>query len=318
MELKHFEFKFGKKIIPIPYYEIIGKKPGRMGFVAGGIRGDDVNSLNILRNFVRVAKLTELQDKISGVLLVFPALNLPAVSISSRFAMEDGLDLFQEFSSSQKNQTQALASELSHAFFKKCDFGITFLDSRSELDFLPNGKVYEREGHIVSDINELKCYGAKLYFKTKAKKKMMPIYLRDEFGTQVNVFEVGSKKKVSSEYVKPAMNGIRSVLACHKMLPESKKLRAKQIMISSKTYEKSKNTGLLNLKVELGKEIKKGDKLGIIFDPIKQKEFPIISTKDGWVYATRNTNLIQEGQALFYVVNRKPGKLVENRGFELI
>ena len=303
MELKHFEFKYGKKVFEIPYFELVGSRQGRLGFVAGGIRGDDINSLNILRNFVRVAKLTELEKKISGTLLIFPALNLPAVSTSSRFALEDNLDLFKEFTNSPRSLTQKLAFELSHNFFKKCDFGICFMDSRSEFDFLPNSKVYFKEENILSNFDELKSFGVKFHFKIKTKKKMMPNFLQEEFGTSLNVFEVGSKREISENSVKPFMNGIRNVLAFHKMLPQTKKPIARQNLIGSKTYEKSKNSGILNLKVELGDKVERGQKLGIIFDPIQQKEFPIIATKSGLVYAKRNTNLVQEGQSLYYYVS---------------
>lgn len=301
MQLKHFEFKHGKKVFQIPYFELIGNRQGQMGFVAGGIRGDDINSLNILRNFVRVAKLTELEKKISGVLLIFPTLNLPAVSSNSRFALEDNLDLFNEFTNSPRSLSQKLAFELSHNFFKKCDFGICFIDSRSEFDFLPNSKVYFENENILSNIGELNSFGVKFHFKTKSKKKLMPTFLRQEFGTSLSVFEVGSKREITTSFVKPSMNGIRNILAFHKMLPNAKKAPVKQNLISTKHSEKSKSSGILNLKVELGQKVDKNQKLGIIFDPIQQKEFPIKATKSGLVYAKRNTNFVQEGQILYYV-----------------
>ncbi len=319
MELKHFDFKFGKQEIKIPYYEIVGKKPGRFGFIAGGVRGDDINSLNILRNFVRVAKLTELEKKITGVLIIFPALNLPAVASSSRFAHQDGLDLFKQFGKSPKTLTQTLAYELTHNFFKKCDFGIIFTDSRTEFDLLPHSKVYFKDESLISNLEELKSFGVKLHFKTQSKKNLMPVYLSTDFGTSMSVFEIGSKTGVETDFVKPAMSGIRSIMSSHGLLPNTRKPKPKQTLITSKSYEKSKNNGLLSMKVELGQAINIGDKLGVIYDPVLQKEFPIIATKSGSVYSVRNSNLIQEGQALYYILpNKSKSRLVQNKGFKVI
>ncbi len=89
MELKYFNFKYGTREFYIPYYELIGKKSGKMGCIAGGLRGDDINSMNIMRNFIRISKTIDLESKISGVLLIFPSLNLPAILNQSKNADEE-------------------------------------------------------------------------------------------------------------------------------------------------------------------------------------------------------------------------------------
>jgi predicted deacylase len=301
VELKYFNFKYGKKEFDIPYYEFVGKKTGKAGFFASGLRGDDINSMNIIRNFIKAAKTINLESKISGILLVFPALNLPAVLNQTKNAFEDNFDLFKAFSGAHSSLTKSLAFELTNQFFKKCDYGTVFLDSHTEFDYLLNGKIYLHKGKPAIDFKEQSILGANYLFKVKATKSYMPVFLSQNYGTQVSVFEFGNYKNLRSVSLKPIITGLKNTLAYHNQLNLNYKIKSKQNILNSKSAEKARNAGILNLKINLGDKITKGQRVGIIFDPILQKDFPITATKSGEVYGIRNSNLIKVGEGIYYI-----------------
>lgn len=298
MELKYFNVKYGKNEVNIPYYEIIGKSSGPIGFLAAGIHGDDLNSINVLRNFIRVAKTIELQKRIKGILLVFPILNVSGFENGVRNVLEDGKDLDLQFGKKYMNSfSSAIAFELTHNFFKKSDFGILFLDSRSNLLSLPHAKIFSD-----NEIDFARNFGSKVIVKTETVKNIFPKVLSKNYGTRVLTAEVGCKNHISFSSVKPIMQSIKNILVTENMLDINVNIPKKIIVLDSKNGLRAKESGILDLKCELGQKIVKNQKLGTIFYPISQKTEILTAEKSGFLFAKRLSDFVRKGQIIVSIV----------------
>lgn len=298
MELKFFEIKYSKHEVKIPYYEIIGKSTGPMGFISAGIHGNDLNSINVLRNFIRVAKTTEIQKKLKGVLIIFPILNISGFENNTRNVFEDGKDLNLQFGKRTfNNLSSAIAFELSHNFFKKCDFGINFYDCNSTLTCISHPSIV-----AINELDFAKNFGSKVIMQKRKNKNLMPNILQKEFGTRILNIEAGSRSDEITKSVKPLMQGIRNILITEKMLDSKSKILSKHIILNTKSGMRAKESGILDLKIELSEKVSKGQRLGTIFYPQTQKTEILFAEKAGFIFAKRISKFIKRGKTVFTIL----------------
>jgi len=303
MELKYFNVKYGKHEVNIPYYEIIGKKPGPMGFVSAGIHGNEINGINIVKNFVRISKMTDLETKLRGILLVFPVLNVSGFKKLKKKVVEDGYDLNLLFGEKTTSSfSSAIAYELSHNFFKKCDFGIDFHDSSSSLVYLPNVRIYKnRESQLSTNLDLSMKFGTKIIRERHIKKNIMSNALENNFGTTVVTVEVGRSGYISNEVVKPMINGIKNILGTYKMIDHKLSIPKSQFILTENYGFRAKESGIVNLNVELGQKVVKNERLGSTFYPQLQKEEIIFAERTGIIVGRRFIHHVKKGQIVLRV-----------------
>ncbi len=296
MYVKLYNINCASISIQIPYYKITGYQSGPTIFLAAGINADDINSIDVIRNFIRVLKTSELDQKIRGRLLVFPIIDV----INFDYGRTHFLNAQNTKNKKQHLEKAVLSevlTELSLQFFRKCDVGIIFVDSSSFLHSLP----VVRTNSDDDDLKFVKTFGHKYIIKSK-KNNLFVDNLFINHGTRVLTVEVGCAGILVMDSVKDLMQNIKIFLAEHEALDADIKKPNNFIILDSKTGIKAKRNGIINLDCNLKQKVQKGDRLGTIYYPTLQTSEIIKADKTGIVFAKRIKNLVQTGQTIVTIV----------------
>lgn len=295
MHLSFVKIKGSCYTINVPYYEIRGYYDGPTIFLSSGFYAQDINSIDILRNFIRVLKTSELYKKIKGRLLVFPIIDV------INFDYDKDRDLNKRSvklkrPNLQDNLSRQVLGELSYHFFRKSDAGILFVDSHSYLHALPFVKAYKN-----NDLDFLKTFGNK-YILQSTKNNVFINNLFISYGTRVLTVEVGCAGFLVMNSVKDLMQNIKIFLVEHKALDADIKKPNNFMILDSKTGIKAKRSGIIDLDCNLKQKVQKGERLGTIYYPTLQTSEIIKADKTGIVFAKRIKNLVQTGQTIVTIV----------------
>lgn len=301
MELKFLKVNYGKSTVEIPYYELVGNDNGKMGFISAGLHGNEINGINIVRNFIRVAKTTQLERKIHGILLIFPVLNPSGFKRGQRLVPQDNKDLNIQFGKSRNDSmSKAIASELSN-LFKKSDFGIDFHDLDTEYSSFPFVRISKSDRKISSEINVARKFGTKMIYEKVGNKNRMDITLNTEFITPTLTVET-SNSKID---MKEMMNGIRNILTHFEMLHQKHKVPATQYLIKKDYGIAAEKTGIINLKIKLGDKVHEGDRIGTIYLADQGREEVLFSKMCGIIFSKKTSSFVRKGEQLYSVLEYK-------------
>jgi predicted deacylase len=127
-------------------------------------------------------------------------------------------------------------------------------------------------------------------------------------GVPVIVYEGGEALRFDEQAIRVGLRGILGVMRTLGMLKTSRSLskstaRKKRIPIiaNTSTWARAPQSGILRALVSLGSMVKKNDRLGLIADPLGEKEEPVLSTASGIVIGKVNLPLVNEGEAVYHI-----------------
>ena len=96
------------------------------------------------------------------------------------------------------------------------------------------------------------------------------------------------------------MRGIINVMRTIGMLPKQRSgRRLEPLLARSTSWVRASSSGVLNKKVGLGSQVRRGEVLGVISDPLGGEVAQVVAPTAGVVLGQLNLPLIYEGDALF-------------------
>jgi len=283
-------------LIEIPVYVFNGKKPGPTILLQGGLHGDEVNSVELVRRLL-IDKTYKIHK---GCVIVVPLLNVFGFLNLSRNM--HGKDVNRSFPGSKKG---SLASRMAHYLMKELvknvDFAIDFHTGGAQRSNFPQIRYTpedKRAYQLAELFNAPMQFGSKLIpksFRNQCYKNNIPVI----------VYEGGESLRLDEHVIEQGINGTLRILKHFKMISENIEIpkNVTTIQIQKRKWIRAKVAGLFSSKIKNGAYVTKGTILGNIMDTYGETNFEVKAPSDGYIIAKNNFPIVNMGDALFHFGN---------------
>lgn len=279
--------------VTLPVRVVHGKKPGPTVFISAALHGDEIIGVEIIRRLLTLP----VMKKLHGTLLAVPIVNTLAFLHQSRY-LPDRRDLNRSFPGSEKG---SLAARLAHLFLReivgRCDYGI---DLHTGAINRPNLPQIRADVSNPVTLRLAKAFGAPLLLNSEPTQGTLREYTTQK-GIPVLLYESSEALRFDEVCIRIGVRGVLNVLRELKMLPGAKVKTAEPTFAKSSTWVRAPASGILRGEAALGDEVKKGQLLGHIGDPLAEIEAAVLSTTDGIIIGRVSLPLVHEGDAVFHI-----------------
>ena len=272
-----------------------GRQEGPVIFVSGGVHGDEVIGLEIVRRLLRSPRLRGLR----GTLLVVPIVNSFGFIAKSRY-LPDRRDLNRSFPGSDEG---SLAARMAHLFLTeivgRAEMGIDIHSAAIHRTNYPQIRITpdDREMRRLADI-----FGAPIVMTSPLREGSLRQAAK-AMGRNILLYEAGEGLRFDETSVRTGLAGILRVLASRGMIstrgvappkspphycPSSKWLRAPM-------------GGLFRSFRADGELARRDDVLGAVSDPFGEQEREIVAPFDGLIVGRAVMPVVNEGDAVFHL-----------------
>lgn len=285
-------------LIEIPIYVFNGKEAGPTILLQGGLHGDEINGIEIIRRM-----LTDKSYKIhKGCVIVIPLLNIFGFLNFSRDM--HGKDVNRSFPGSENG---SLASRMAYYLMKdlakNIDFGIDFHTGGAQRANYPQIRYTsddKRSKQLATIFNAPLTFTSKLIpksFRNECYKNNIPII----------VYEGGESLRLNEHSIQEGINGTLRVLSHFNMISNDINIPSaeKSIEVESRKWIRAKVAGLFSSKIENGTFVKEKQKIGIIMDTYGAMNIDVKAPFDGYIIAKNNLPIVNMGDALFHIGKKK-------------
>ena len=270
-----------------------GQKEGPTALFLGGVHGDEVNGVEIVRRAIAEQYFSNVKK---GTVLAIPLLNVQGFIQQSR-EVNGHFDVNRSFPGSQSGSLASkLAYLLSHDILPAVDFGV---------DFHTGGNTHFNTPQIRYSAEDAQAYELAKAFGAPilVAKKMIPKSLRRyayQKQVPILVYEGGERLRFHKSSVEIALRGIQQLLKV-KGMTSGHHLSASVKELARSRWIRAVHAGLFHRVKSAGDEVGKGEKMGWISDPYGQQVKTINATKPGVIIGHNNASVIHQGDALFHL-----------------
>jgi uncharacterized protein len=282
-----------KTKIEIPVHVIHSKNKGPCVLFSAGMHGEETNGIEIVR---KVMAHEAVENLICGTLIAIPVINVISFLYGSR-DLPDGRDLNRCFPGSKKGSFGSrIAFDLMKHILPIIDFGVDFHTGGAKINNYPQLRCVF---NFPENLALAKKFSAPIIidstyrdgtFRKEAAKKNKPIL----------VYEGGESMRFDYLAINEGVNGCMRLLDAYNMInfevPNNQSVKIKKT-----SWVRANHSGLFHMSINNGAFVKKGDLLGIIFNPFGITEEKIVSPFDGIVLGMNNRPVVDQGDALLHV-----------------
>jgi predicted deacylase len=278
----------------LPVHVVNGKRPGPTVFLTAAIHGDELNGVEILRQFLGLSVLSNL----SGCIMAIPVVNVFGFINRSRY-LPDRRDLNRVFPGSESGSIGArLARLLGKEIIAQSDFGIDLHTGAVNRTNLPQirAKLDDPETARLA-----KAFGTPVVINAPIREGSLRQFAADS-GVRTLVYEAGEALRFDELSIRVGIIGIRRVLRELGMLPKKKALKALDPNIAySTTWVRAGGSGVFRTRCRLGDAVERNQELGIVGDPFSEGQVVVRAPVAGVVIGRSTSPLTHEGDALFHI-----------------
>jgi len=277
-----------------------GRQPGPVLFVCAAIHGDEINGVEIIRRVLKHKALRYLR----GTLLAIPIVNVYGFLNHTRY-LPDGRDLNRSFPGSPRG---SLTGRIAHTFFteiiSKSTHGIDLHTGARHRSNFPQIRA------ILSDPVTramTDAFGVPLAIDSRLRDGSLRECAADA-GVPVLLYEAGEALRFDEINIRAGVKGVINVMRHIGMLRPPRGLAKPRppIISQGSSWVRAPESGILRSLVPLGAEVRSGQIIGLIADPLGISEVDVVSDLAGIVIGRTNLPLVYEGDALFHVAQVSP------------
>lgn len=279
----------------VPVWIARGAKPGKTLAVTAGIHGDELNGVEIAR---RVFVETDPQE-LSGTLVVLPLLNRHGFLAGNRY-MSDRRDLNRAFPGSPKGSS---ASIIAHSIFKPVILrSDALIDLHTASDTRINLPQIRTNLKSPAALALAENFGDGVVLNDDGPEGSLRRSALDA-GIPSIIYEAGGVLVLEPAEIERGVKGVKNVMRHLGMLPPSAATPEKATVYRKTSWLRVPQgaAGMFLTTLKPGDEVKQGDTLGKVVDPLSDKETPILSPWDGVIIGMEKPNVVYSGDALFHL-----------------
>lgn len=246
------------KPIPVPITVVKGAQPGPVVGITAALHGDEINGIGVLHRFLEKVN----PKNIKGTLVCVHVANVPGYRKKIR-AFTDRVDLNHIMPGKKNGNTaEVYAYQLFNKVIKQFDY---------LLDLHTASKGRQNTLYIRADMdNKLvarmaKLIGPEIILHNPPNDKTLR-GAASKAGIPSITIEVGNPSRFQERYIKKTVTGIRALLCDIGVLiaPPPAKSAERPIRCRNSKWIYTDSGGILEVKVDLGEKIKKGDLIATI------------------------------------------------------
>jgi len=299
----HIEMEVGslytRTKIEVPVIIERADKEGKTLLISGGIHGDEVTGIEIVRRLLYTKQITPE----FGTVICVPIMNVMAfLNMSRKFS--DGRDLNRSFPGSIRG---SLASQVAYSITKKilphADV-VVDLHAGSEERF--NYPQIRYDLMHTENIELARAFNAPFtLLQNKAPRGSIRRVLNDS-NTPTIIFEGGKSKTIDNEVIETGVQGVLNVLDYLGIRKKAKsKKTPKTKFLHENRWIRARHSGMFQPTVENGSFVKKGQPLAFINGPYAQFQKSVKSPMDGWIFCVNETSVVYLGDAIFHIAQEQ-------------
>lgn len=298
--------------VTLPVILIGGKDDGPIIYLQGGIHGDEVTGIEVLRGILARIDPGQLR----GTVVAVPTANPPAFLSKTRgFALEERgpFDMNRIFPGSARGVlSERIVHVLFNEFVLKADFTVDFHSALTGCNIHPFVYVDpddDEAGTLDLRIRMAQALGTDLAYHKKRGSKLGTSVMTGSLTTQAELAkkpvvtaEMGEANRISWNVVERCIDGGINMLRELEMLRGKAVRRTDQRRFSTIGLVHSEHAGLFHPKVSLGQEVRKGQLLGEVVDVLTDERHQSVAPDDGVVLRIMLNSPVMSGAELFWVV----------------
>lgn len=280
--------------ISISAYIYRSRQPGPVALFLGGMHGDEINGVEIVRRSITDGLYANLR---CGSVICIPVLNIFGFINFSR-DVPDGKDVNRSFPGSM---TGSLASRIARIITRKIlsivDFGVDFHTGGKDHWNMPQLRFTSRSEESFRLAIESRY---PLLVQKPVISKSLRKVARD-LKKPILIFEGGEALRLDNLVIEKGLEVIRNLLVAKGMadgnLPD---LKSPQIFRKS-SWERSPEGGIVSYTRKAGEFITQDELLAVINDPFGQKETRVYASRSGYLLSHNNAPVVNLGDGLFHI-----------------
>jgi predicted deacylase len=278
----------------IPVIVIRGAEPGPTFYVTSAVHGDEINGVAIVRHLI-----TGLGDGklVKGTLIAVPVANRFGFDANDRY-LPDRRDLNRSFPGDAKGH---MAARIADHLFRK-----VVLVSHAGIDLHTAAAGNSNLCHIRGDADRapvkelMRASGVPVLVHSDGPRGSLR-RAATEAGVPSILFEAGEAGRFHRHAVAIGHHAVLQLLGSLGMVEGRHKRPPFQTLIHKSEWVRSDHGGILDLRVEPGDLIAKGQDMGTIYDPYGRHVDVVHADRSGVVLGVATDPLINPGMALVHV-----------------
>ncbi len=281
---------------PIPITIIHGTRPGPVVTIVGALHGDELTGTSACTNLLSPKFLDTSgpldPQGVAGTIRIAPLINLPGYREKSRY-FPDGRDINRNFTGRPSGST---TSRVAHQVWKHL-----IKDTDVIIDLHAAAKGRSNMPQIRADLSHpesnllAKAFGIELILDSRPPKGS----LRGEankVGIAAVTYEGGGADFLDHQAVNVAVHGCLNVLKKLKVIPGNPIRPPFRLNAGGSKWLRAGEGGLLDLFVEPGSVVQKGDVVAVISDPASPGLIvDIVAPEDGLMICTATNPFVTAG-----------------------
>lgn len=270
------------------------EKPGPVLLLMGGLHGDEINGIEIVRRIIDL----DYHIPESGTIICMPIINIYGFIHFSR-SVPDGKDVNRSFPGNKNGSLAArVAYYLMQDIVPQIDYGVDFHTGGDDRTNYPQIRC------VFKDATNRKLAAAfNAPFTLDAPYR--PKSLRQSaarLGKKILVYEGGEAGRFDEFAIQQGLEGTLRLMnhlqMASRKLPQ---VRHTNRLITNSAWIRAKVSGMLQSKVVYGQYVKKNQVVGEITDPFGEFKVKLKSPVAGYVIGLQNNPILHQGDAVMHV-----------------
>lgn len=281
-------------VINLRLHVFRSKKPGPVMLVMGGVHGDEINGVEIVRRAIARGLFENMQ---CGSVIAVPLLNIYGFINFSRDASE-GKDVNRSFPGNMKG---SLASRVAGTLTKKVlpliDFGVDFHTGGGSRYNYP--QIRFSAGDTKAEEMAKTFAAPYLISKANIPKTLRKVALGMK--KSIIVFEGGESLRLDGFSIENGLKGLQRLMFQQGMIKTDAPILVEPISFEKTSWIRAARSGLFRWAQQSGAKVSAGEPLGIINDPYGETEVRVLANRDGYIIGHNNAPVVSQGDALFHI-----------------
>lgn len=271
-----------------------GEEPGETVMITGGIHGDEVNGIEILRRMLE-SKIFEKVKR--GNIIVLPLVNVYGFNYLTR-EVPDGKDVNRSFPGTMNGSLGSrMARILTKNLIPIIDYGIDLHTGAGDRFNYPQIRTTKGDPFGLRLAADFGCEAILL-------NSVIPRSLR-QTGKKMNkpiiIFEAGESRRLNNEVILYGIDRIEQFLINREFIPGEKMYLPEYKVFNKSSWVRATDSGIFHAMVQSGFEVQKNQYLGSIHNSYNQHHQLIKSPREGFLVGHQNSPVVHPGDALFHL-----------------
>lgn len=276
-----------------PVEVIHGDRIGPVLCLTGAVHGDELNGVEVVRRMLRDLSPQPLAGTVIGV----PVVNLFGFSRNSRY-LPDRRDLNRFFPGSP---TGSIASRIAHSFFdqvvRHCDALVDMHTGSFDRINLPQVRADLRIPHV---LEFTRGFGATPVLHSPGSRGMLRV-AATQAGIPSVTFEVGGPGELEPREIDAGVQALLTLVHKLGMVRDSPAWAEPQAIFYESRWVRADRGGMLISDVALGERVQRGQRIGLIVDPLENTEHDIVASVSGRVIGMALNQVVLPGYAIYHL-----------------